>query len=216
MNVLWSELDSARLFSPKLWAGFAPPSGGKFYSTASGNKAIGLFDDFVGFSRAAPLASNLAYYQSNGITYASYETDGGGIVPAVPTTTPSVSENGPGVLALTAEAHDNDECHLQAGGGTMMPFNVIQATAKELVFECRMKYSSIAAGTTDFFIGMFGTGAAAALGMYGDNPAAVTELANNNLIGFTRLPATGTSLVVRVRPSRWDDCQSLWHSYHRG
>jgi len=197
MKVLWNELDT-RLFSPKLWSGFAPPIGGVFQSTASGNPAIGLFDDFVGFGRTTPLASNVSWYQSNGITYKSFEDDDAGIAAAVPTTTPAVDANGIGVVGMTAGNTDNDDCVMQAGGATMMPFNVIQATAKELVFECRVKYSSIADGDTDFFFGLFGTGGAANNGWIGDNPAAVTDCANNDLLGFMRLPATGTSALLFV------------------
>jgi hypothetical protein len=73
----------------------------------------------------------------------------------------------------------------------MMPFNVIHATAKDLVFECRFKYSSIAGGT-DFFIGLGGTGAAADSGVRADDSGV---LASNNFLGFTRL-ATGTSALT--------------------
>ena len=48
MYLGFEELDWRGL-SPKLWSGFAPPSGGQFKSTASGNPAFGLYDDFLGF-----------------------------------------------------------------------------------------------------------------------------------------------------------------------
>lgn len=191
MNVTWEEI-STRLLSPKLWRGFAPPIGGVFPATASGNPAIGLFDDFDAFGITTPLASDIAYYQSNGIIYKSFENTAG-IVAAVPTTTPSVDENGPGVISLTPGGTDNNDCVMQAGSATMMPFNVIQASAKDLVFETRFKYSSIADGDTDFFIGLGGTGAAVNDGWIGDDPSAFTNFADNNFLGFSRTPATGTT-----------------------
>jgi len=169
--------------------------GGAWPNTLSGNPAIGLFDDFVGFGRVTPLASNVSYYQSNGITYKSFEDDDAGIAAAVPTTTPAVDQNGPGVISLTGGNSDNDDCVLQAGGATMMPFNVVYSTAKDLCFECRMKYSSIADGDTDFFIGLFGTAGAANDGWIADNSGAY---ANNDMLGFSRTAGTGTSGIVLV------------------
>jgi len=197
MNVLFSELET-RLLSPKLWKGFAPPVAGRFLATASGNPVVGLFDDFEGFGRTCAAASGVAYYQSNGITYKSFEDDDGSIQAAVPTTTPAVDANGIGVICLTAGNTDNDDTVIQAGGNqgtTMCPFNVIYATAKDLVFECRFKYSSIADGDTDFFIGLFGTGAAADNGWLANDSA---NFADNDLLGFTRTLATGTSGLTFV------------------
>lgn len=194
MQVLFDELEP-RLFSPKLWKGFAPPVNGVWPATASGNPVVGLFDDFVGFGRSCPASSGLAYYNSNGISYKAFEDDDGSIAAAVPTTTPAVDANGIGVISLTGGNTDNDDTVLQAGGGSMMPFNVTYATAKELVFEARLKYSSIADGDTDFFIGLFGTGGAVNNGWLADNSAA---FADNDLLGFSRTLATGTSGLTLV------------------
>lgn len=197
MDLRWSELDT-RLLSPKLWKGFAPPQGGVFPPTASGNPVVGLFDDFNGFGRCCPASSGLAFYQSNGITYRAFENDDGSIAAATPTTTPAVDANGIGVISLTAGNTDNDDTVLQAGGcsaSTMVPFNVIYATAKELCFECRFKYSSITAGTTDFFIGLFGANGAANDGWLADDSA---NFADNDLLGFSRTLATGTSGLTLV------------------
>jgi len=202
VNILFDELET-RLFSPKLWKGFAPPVAGSFQTTASGNPVVGLFDDFTGFGRTCAAAAGVAYYQSNGITYKSFEDDDGSIQAAVPTTKPAVDTNGIGVISLTAGNTDNDDCVIQAGGNqgsTMCPFNVIYATAKDLCFECRFKYSSIADGDTDFFIGLGGTGMAANDGWLGDNPSGTiaTDMANNDFLGFTRLTSTGTSGLLLI------------------
>lgn len=197
MQVLFDELET-RLFSPKLWKGFAPPVGGVFHQTASGNPVVGLFDDFTGFGRTCPASSGLAFYQSNGITYRAFEDDDGSITPAIPTTTPAVDANGIGVIALTAGNTDNDDTCLQAGGGlatNMCPFNVTYASAKDLVFECRFKYSSIADGDTDFFIGLFGTGGSVNNGWMTDNSGG---FADNDLLGFSRTLSTGTSGLTLV------------------
>lgn len=197
MQVLFEDMET-RLFSPKLWRGLAPPVAGPFAQTSSGNPVVGLFDDFNAFGRTCAAASGVAYYQSNGITYKSFEDDDGSIQAAVPTTTPAVDQNGIGVISLTAGNSDNDDTCIQAGGnqgGTMCPFNVIYASAKDLAFECRFKYSSIADGDTDFFIGLGGTGMAANDGWLADNSAG---FADNNLLGFSRTLSTGTSGLVLV------------------
>lgn len=153
---------------------------------------IGLFDDFVGFGKTTAAASNVERYASNGITYIGWGDDTAvETVPSVPTTTPSVDANGPSVIQLQTHTTDNDSTSIMAGGGTMCPFNVIQASAGLLVFETRIKYSSIAGGT-DFFIGLGGTGACANDGCRADNSGV---LASNNFLGFTRL-ATGTSSLT--------------------
>jgi len=200
MDLRFENLET-RLLSPKLWKGFAPPIGGTFPGTASGNPVIGLFDDFNGFGRTGPLASSVGYYQSNGISYKSFEDDDQSIRSAVPTTTPAVDANGPGVIQLYAGDTAHDDAVIQAGGNvatTMCPFNVIRATAKELVFECRFKYDNLTAARNNFFIGLFGTGAAANNGWLADSATAVTELADNDLIGFTRTPNSGTSALLFV------------------
>ena len=191
MNVLWNELDT-RLLSPKLWKGFAPPIGGVFPPTASGNPVIGLFDDFLGWGQTTPLSTSTTYFQSNGIGYLGYnDTTVVPTIPVVPTATPSVSENGPGVIVLQSDTTDNDIAIIQAGGGTMMPFHVIPTKMNELVFECRFKVSAITASCSDIFIGLAGTGACANSGVLVDDSA---SLASNNFIGFTRL-ATQAALM---------------------
>jgi hypothetical protein len=202
MNVLWNEVNT-RLMSPKLWKGFAPPIGNAFPTTASGNPAIGLFDDFnaVGFCGAL-YGTTAASLSSNGINYLAY-VDGDaalatttGIWAAVPSTTPSASANGPGVLAMAPDNDAGDAIVLQAGGGTMMPFNVIAASAKDLVFETRFKVSSIVASSTNLFIGLGGTGAAANNGVRADTSGV---LASNNFLGFSRNGTATSGLTFSIQ-----------------
>lgn len=196
MNVLWDELGT-RLLSPKLWRGFAPPVGGFFPLSASGCPMVGLFDDFVGFGKSGATDTNVERYCSNGITYKGYGDDTAvETYAAVPTTTPAVDLNGPGVIAMQAHNSDNDISIIQAGGGDMMPFHVIPTSMKELVFECRVKVSAITASCSDIFIGLAGTGAAADSGVLVDDSA---SLASNNFLGFTRLATQGSALSFKYQ-----------------
>ena len=196
MQILYDELGT-RLLSPKLWRGFAPPIGGVFPFSASGVPIVGLFDDFVGFGKVAPAASNVERSCSNGITYIGYGDDTAvETYAAVPSTTPSVDANGPGVIAMQAHTSDNDISIIQAGGGTMMPFHVIPTLMKELVFECRIKLSAITASCSDIFIGLAGTGAAADSGVLANDSA---NLVSNNFLGFTRLATQGSALSFKYQ-----------------
>ena len=127
----------------------------------------GLFDDFLGFGFSGAISTADAWANSNGIAYHVYLDDNAGlnaapgIMAAVPTTTPAVDLNGPGVLSIDPDDDGDDDAIIQAGNGTMMPFAVIPGTSKDLAFECRFKISAIAASETDFFIGLGGTGACA-------------------------------------------------------
>jgi len=200
MQVLFDELGD-RLLSPKLWKGFAAPIGGVFPSTAMGQPVLGLFDDFHSFGIGTVAASNVEWYTSNGIAYTGYGDDTA--VPtyaAVPTTTPAVDANGPGVIAMQAHTTDNDISVIQAGGGTMMPFNVIPSRLQELCFETRMKVSSIhttaTTGETNLFLGLAGTGAAANNGVWVDDSA---SMASNDFLGFNRSAAMTSTMDFKYQ-----------------
>jgi hypothetical protein len=153
----------------------------------------GLFDDFENWGQTTPLASTTTYFQSNGNTYLGYnDLVVVPTVPAVPTTTPSVSENGPGVIVMQSDTTANDIAIIQAGSGTMMPFHVIPSRMQDLAFECRFKVSSIAASCSDIFIGLAGTGACADNGVFTDLGA----LASNNFLGFTRIGTQGSAMSL--------------------
>lgn len=209
MDLMWSELDEARLLSPKLWKGFAPPVGGIFPGTQSGNPVLGLFDDFNAFGATGAVSTSTTYFQSNGITYLGYnDTTVVPTAPATPTTTPSVDENGPGVIYLQADTTDNDLACIQAGSGTMCPFHVIPTRYQELCFECRIKVSGIhetaTSGETNLFIGLAGTGACADSGVWVDNSA---SMASNNFLGFTRLGAMSTTMDFKYQRASGTESQ---------
>ncbi len=212
----YEELDSDRLLSPKLLGTLAAPAGGRFPNTLSGNPAIGLFDDFEGFGFTGAISSTAAWAQSNGITYKAYiDGDAGvnanpGIMSAVPTTTPAVDLNGPGVIQIQPDDDAADDTILAAGESLMMPFNAISATAKDLVFETRFKINDITASETDFFIGLGGTGACANTGVLSDTTG---TLSSNNFLGFGRWDAETNLRFGYQRAGgtqgEVDDCHTL-------
>jgi hypothetical protein len=193
MQTLFDEVEN-RLLSPKLWRGFAPPVGNMFPNTPSGSEVRGLFDDFDAFGATCPLSTSTTFFQSNGNTYIGFNDLA--VIPTaavVPTTVPSVNENGPGVIALQADASTaEDIAILQAGSGATMPFHVIPARNQDLAFECRFKVSSVTGSQSNIFIGLAGTGACADNGVFTDAGA----LASNNFLGFTRLGTQGNTMSL--------------------
>lgn len=200
MDVTWSELNNARLLSPKLWKGFARPTFGRVSADQSGNPAIGMFDDFTDFGGA--LSTNDGNYWSEGNHYTSYQTASTFIVPVALTPTPaSVAPTSVGAIALygVSGVTDNDIQTLCWGGQLAapygsFPFNVIPKMSGDLVFECRIKTSSIAASIGDVFVGLAGEAGV-------NVPTAVLPIldadtmgATYSSIGFARL-STNTSNV---------------------
>jgi hypothetical protein len=197
MQLTWDELD-IRGLSGKLWSKFAPPDGGTFHSTASGNPAIGFFDDFVGFGGI--LASTDGAYFSEGQRYLSQQTASTTIIPVAATPTPaSVAPTSYGAIILTPTTTDGDTVGLAWGCSLVSPyhaapFSVIPSMSKDLVFEARFKVSGTTAARGNFFIGL--AGAAATLPVAADVPitssdAFVTTL---SLLGYGRLTAGTTNL----------------------
>jgi hypothetical protein len=92
---------------------------------------------------------------------------------------------------MQAHTTDNDLSAIHAGGGTMMPFHAIPSRMQELVFEARFKISSVAASSTNLYIGLGGTGAAADSGIFVDD---LETFASNNFLGFARTAAMTTTL----------------------
>lgn len=162
MNLGFTEFDSNRLFSPKLWKGMAPPLGTGLFETQSGNPAIGVFDDFVGFGGV--LSTNTGSYYSGPNRYISYQTASTLLTNVALTPTPaSVAPTSIGAIIFqpTAGISDNDQITLQWGGHELtpygcFPFSVIPGMSKDLVFECRFKVSAITDGLGDLFIGLAG------------------------------------------------------------
>jgi len=197
MQVLWSELDT-RLLSPRLWSKFAPPVGGVFRSTASGNPAIGFFDDFLNFGGL--LATNDGLYHSEGNHYRSYQTASCYLLNVACSATPaSVAPTSYGAISFnpTSGVVDNDTVSLAWGGNFnspygSFPFNVIPGMSKDLAFECRIQVSSIAETIGNVFVGLAGAAGvdpvAAAVPITQSDAFATTQ----SLLGFGRLAAAST------------------------
>jgi hypothetical protein len=177
---------------------------------------MGLFDDFNAWGFIGAISSTSAWSQSNGISYLHYiDGDAGlnaveGIQAAVPSTTPAVDQNGFGVIQIEPDTDSDDDIVTMAGGGFMVPFNVIPGTAKDLAFETRFKIDDITASETDFFIGLGGTGACANTGVLSDSTG---TLSSNNFLGFGRWDAETNLRFAYQRASgtqaEIDDCHTL-------
>jgi len=147
----WAELSGDRLFSPKLWKGLAPPATGMF-QTPSGNPAIGMFDDFLGWSGL--VATHDGQYFSQGNRYLSYEESSN------PISQVASVQTAIGAIALTSAA-SNDTSAIAWGNHLVSPYNagpfsVIPGTSKDLVFEARFKVNTITAAQYNFCIGLSG------------------------------------------------------------
>ena len=198
MQILFEELED-RLFSPKLWKGFAPPVGGIFPSTSSGNPVVGMFDDFLQFGGI--LATNDGQYHSQSNVYRSYQTASTFITNVAETATPAtVAPVHRGAISMTGVggAVDNDVETLVAGGNVAtpygcFPYNVIPGMSGDLVFEARFKVSSVAASIGNFFIGL--GGAAGVDTASADCPIAADALAVTlSVLGFGRFATSTTAM----------------------
>jgi len=161
---------STRLFSPKVWRGFAPPTafgpnGGSAVG-ASGNPAFGFFDDFLTFSETT-LVGPYAILKGAGCT-ASKVAD---------------TAAAKGILSLTLDGNaDNDECVLKWGSTLSAPFYLAN---KDLAFECCLSMSSITAAKHDIAIGLGQADMITTDLLFGDTSA----LADKNFAGFVSLAA---------------------------
>ena len=176
----------------------------------------GVKDDFSNYGLVSALSSNLGLYVSEGNSYRTFEKAGGAsaqaIVPTntaytVPTGFPINSPNGsnilvpagtvlptPGQLVFTPSAA-SDQAQIQLGPNTASantcPFAVIPGQSGNLIFECRLKFSALATGFTNFFIGLAGSGSAVT-----SRPAASTAYDNNtSLLGFGTLSGDTTGQI---------------------
>lgn len=194
----YSELHDGRLFSPKLWRGLAPPLTSGPFTSPSGNPAIGVFDDFVGFGGA--LSSTTGSYHSGGNRYISYQTASTLLTNVAFTPTPaSVAPTSIGAIILqpTSGVSDNDQISLQWGGHELTPFGsfpfaVIPGMSKDLAFECRLKVNTIADNIGDIFIGLAGAaGVAPAAVSVPITQTADTLATTLSLLGFHKLSGDG-------------------------
>lgn len=138
MDVLFEDI-STRLFSPRVWRGFAPPTAfgpnGGVAIGASGNPAIGFFDDFLTFN-----ATSL-----DG-PYANLVTAGGTLAKIADTA------GAKGILSfVTAGDTAEDEIVLKWGSTSSAPFKLAD---KDLAFECRLAINNITTDKVSIALGL--------------------------------------------------------------
>lgn len=165
---------STRLFSPKLWRGFAPPTAfgplGGSQMGASGNPAFGFFDDFMSF-QASTLEGPYKMLETGG--------DGGITIEQVADTAARK-----GIVRLTMDAGTNeDEAVLQWGRGLGAPFLLAD---KDLAFECCIAISAITGSKWSIGVGLGEVGMSTTDLMFVDTTGA---LADKNFLGFVKLYA---------------------------
>jgi len=128
------------MLSPKLWGKLAPPQGRgmQSFSTASGNPAIGFFDDFFEFAETTGTGGYLHVETTNG-TVTQIASDGRG------------AATGMGICRLLTTAEDNSEAMLAYGNALDAPFKL---TGNTLCFEARIKLTDITTSSHGFFCGL--------------------------------------------------------------
>lgn len=162
---------STRLFSPRVWRGFAPPTGlgpnGGVMAGGSGNPAIGFFDDFLTFNET-----------SLDGPYASLVTAGGSLAKAADTS------GAKGILAMTTAGDTaEDEIVLKHGSTLSAPFKLAD---KDLAFECRLALSAITTDKVSIAIGLANAGAIVTDKIFTDLDVMPTDL---DFLGFAKLVA---------------------------
>ena len=192
-QLTYSELDWRGL-SPKLWKGFAPPVGGQFQSTASGNPAMGFYDDFIGYTGGV----NLDGTTDIGVPpYYVLSTTGTATVLPVDTTldTSTAAQKLAthlGAVQLLVSS-DNDEAALAYGGtASEAMFKLDPAYGfGDLVFECRILDNIITADDLSWFVGLIEAGGQAAAQCFDvDQDPAGTD----DQLGFIKLMADSTGV----------------------
>lgn len=167
---------ATRLFSPRVWRGFAPPTamsphGGAFVG-GSGNPAFGFFDDFHTFN-ATTLVGAYAHLLGTGCT-AALAAD---------------TASAKGVLALAVDGNAaNDEAVLKWGGTASAPFFLAN---NNLAFECRLAVSAITAAKWSLAVGLGEANMIVTDGLFVDTTGA---LADKNFLGFNKLVAEGAAI----------------------
>jgi hypothetical protein len=163
---------------------------------------VGMFDDFIGFGGA--LSTNDGQYFTRTGRYISYQTASTFIVPVAFSPTPaSVAPTSRGAIKFspTSGVADNDIMSLQWGGQLAtpygcFPFSMIPSYSGDLVFEARIKTSSVTASIGDIFIGLAGAAGVQLMTAVLPILDADTMAETFSWVGFARLAAETTSLKL--------------------
>lgn len=183
-QLTFTELDW-RGRSPKLWSGFAPPVGGQFHSSVSGNPAFGFYDDFLCYGGTS---LDQGYYILG--------TGTGTCLPADTNLDTSTAAQklatGLGIVNFLATA-DNDEAILAWGGSASgADFKLDPAYGfGDLCFECRWLSDILLVDDWAWFIGLIEAGGQATAQCFDVNQ---DPAATDDHLGFIKLMADTTGV----------------------
>lgn len=150
-----------------------------------GSLGFTVMDDFRSFGKSTAVSSNVGRYVSGGagVLWYSYEDTGDSIA--------QIATDKHGVVAVATDGTDNDEAWMQMGDAACVSA-IISDTAgddKLLVFEARVKVSSVTDTKMNMFVGLMEEGRAVA-----DTVTDAGALADKDYIGFTILEGDGDAL----------------------
>ena len=159
---------STRLFSPRVWRGFAPPTAfgpyGGVATGGSGNPAFGFFDDFLAFDETTLVGP-----------YANLVTAAGTLAKVADTAAAH------GILSFTVVGDTaEDETVLKWGSTLSNPFLLAD---NDLAFECSLSMSAITAAKWNIAVGLGEADMIVTDGMFTDTDT----LADQNFAGFVKL-----------------------------
>ncbi len=175
---------SSRGLSPRIWDHIY----GSHLTSDGYSMAYFTGDDFRTFGLSTAVSSNVGRYVGDGVQYLSYEDTGGSIA--------QIATEKFGAITLVTDTTDNDENWLQPGGAASVMAMIASAAAnkQKVAFECRVKVSSIADSTINWFVGMSEEGLAAE-----NTVADAGTLASKDLLGFWVAEADGDAIKYGYR-----------------
>lgn len=159
---------ATRLFSPRVWKGFAPPTAfgpyGGSATGASGNPAFGFFDDFLAFDETTLVGP-----------YANLVTAAGTLAKVADTA------DAKGILSMTIVGDTAEDENVLKWGSTLSgPFKLAD---NDLAFECCLSMSAITAAKWNIGVGLGEADMIATDGFFTD----ADVLADQNFCGFVSL-----------------------------
>jgi len=159
---------STRLFSPRVWRGFAAPTSsgpyGGSWSGGSGNPAFGFFDDFLAFDETTLVGP-----------YANLVTAAGTLAKVADTAAAH------GILSATLVGDTaEDETVLKWGSTLSAPFLLAD---NDLAFECAISFSAITTAKWNMAVGLGEADMIVTDGLFTD----LDVLADKNFLGFVSL-----------------------------
>ncbi len=174
----------SRLFSPRLWK----EAKGSMLAPDGSLRGSLIVEDFKTFGGLldSDLSATVGTYIGQAGHYYSYQDTGNTIA--------QLATDPNGVIAISTDGTDNDECWLQPGSATSVS-GMISNTAgsdKVLVFEARVRPNKVANDEMAWFVGLTQEGRAVA-DQKADNTGVLADV---DFIGFDVVQADGDALNV--------------------